>query len=203
MTDLAFGAKCGLPSGARVAGSARATPSRNSMAPSARPVKPMPVSARNERRVTPGQQCGSCRHVMVLLIAGRVAQYVERSGRVSGQSHSAEPEAGHAWLAACLRDAPRGTCPCDPAEASDLRCLVDDPVFGRQRSYERVSSRSPVRRCQAKRSRREVRRPSRTSFDEMKLPSDKPMSGSGPFRRRGDKRRANRIPSQIANSTKT
>ena len=31
---------------------ARATPSRNSIAPSARPVKPMPVSARNERRET-------------------------------------------------------------------------------------------------------------------------------------------------------
>src|SRR5262249_12307503 len=56
MTDLAFGAVCGLPSGLALAvDSARAIPSRNNMAPSAKPVKPMPVSARKERRVTPGQ----------------------------------------------------------------------------------------------------------------------------------------------------
>src|SRR5438105_10068984 len=63
MTDLAFGGACGLPSGlAFRACSARAIPSRKSMALSARPVKPMPVSARKERRVTPGQQpdCRGC-----------------------------------------------------------------------------------------------------------------------------------------------
>src|SRR5262252_9500602 len=56
MTDFALGGKCGLPSG-RAGASARTTPSRKSMAPSARPVKPRPVSARNERRVTPRQRC--------------------------------------------------------------------------------------------------------------------------------------------------
>jgi hypothetical protein len=57
MTDLALGYVCGLPSGlALEVDSARATPSRKSIAPRARPVKPMPVSARKERRVTPGQQ---------------------------------------------------------------------------------------------------------------------------------------------------
>src|SRR5262245_12117956 len=52
MTLLALGAKCGLPSGGAhlAAVSARAMPSRCSMAPSARPVNPMPTSARNERR---------------------------------------------------------------------------------------------------------------------------------------------------------
>src|SRR5436190_24366996 len=56
MTDLALGEKCGFPSGGRHAdSSARATPSLNNIAPSASPVNPMPVSARNERRVTPGQ----------------------------------------------------------------------------------------------------------------------------------------------------
>src|SRR5262245_8056815 len=49
MTDLARGGKCGRPSGGVL--SARATPSLKSMAPSARPVKPMPVSARNVRRL--------------------------------------------------------------------------------------------------------------------------------------------------------
>src|SRR4249920_1032646 len=58
MTDFAFGAECGLPSGGRhpeSEDSARARPSRNNIALRARPVKPMPVSARNERRVMPGQ----------------------------------------------------------------------------------------------------------------------------------------------------
>jgi hypothetical protein len=56
MTDFALGGKCGLPSGGRhAAGSvlARATPSRNNIAPSANPVNPIPVSAKNERRVMP------------------------------------------------------------------------------------------------------------------------------------------------------
>src|SRR5690349_4436296 len=62
ITDFAFGGKCGPrtdgPSRGPVflvsgAGAACATPSRNSMAPRARPVNPMPVSARNERRVIP------------------------------------------------------------------------------------------------------------------------------------------------------
>src|SRR5689334_1257890 len=55
MTLLAFGAKCATPSGNRYGtpadvSAARAMPSRFSMAPSARPVKPMPRSARNARR---------------------------------------------------------------------------------------------------------------------------------------------------------
>src|SRR5206468_10494451 len=68
MTDLAFGGACGLPSGlAFRACSARAIPSRKSMAVSARPVKPIPVSARKERRVTPGQQpdCRGCVAIIV------------------------------------------------------------------------------------------------------------------------------------------
>src|SRR5258705_74827 len=58
MTDLAFAGKCALPSGGRQteAVSATAAPCRKSMAPRARPVKPIPVSARNDRRVIPGQQ---------------------------------------------------------------------------------------------------------------------------------------------------
>src|SRR5438874_89643 len=58
MTLLALAVKCGLPSGGdqRAGASARATPSLNSMAPRARPVKPMPTSARKERRDTPPQQ---------------------------------------------------------------------------------------------------------------------------------------------------
>src|SRR4051794_14807708 len=56
MTDLALGAKCGFPSGGRqIVSLARATPSRNSMAPSTRPVNPIPVSDRNERREMPQQ----------------------------------------------------------------------------------------------------------------------------------------------------
>src|SRR5262249_43420863 len=57
MTDFALGVKCGFPSGGcHVVSSPRATPSLNNIALSARPVKPMPVSARNERRVMPGQR---------------------------------------------------------------------------------------------------------------------------------------------------
>src|SRR5688572_14996327 len=58
MTDLARGLKCGLPLGAMYSGSelALTMPSRKSIAPSARPVKPIPVSSRNERRETPGQR---------------------------------------------------------------------------------------------------------------------------------------------------
>src|SRR2546426_1034055 len=56
MTDLARGLKCGFPSGRGLGESARAAPSRWSNAAKARPVKPMPVSARKLRRVTPGQQ---------------------------------------------------------------------------------------------------------------------------------------------------
>src|SRR5688572_23315210 len=56
MTDLALGAKCGLAAAELGPASARATPSLKSMALSANHVKPMPVSARKERRVTPGQQ---------------------------------------------------------------------------------------------------------------------------------------------------
>src|SRR5207248_2835633 len=66
MTDLARGAKCGAPVGGRQGSPAAswgrlsppralATPSRKSIAASAKPVKPMPVSTRNERRETPGQ----------------------------------------------------------------------------------------------------------------------------------------------------
>src|SRR6266508_2863526 len=54
MTDFALGAKVGLPVGGDQPGSAaRAMPSRWSMAPSARPAKPMPKSARKVRRETP------------------------------------------------------------------------------------------------------------------------------------------------------
>src|SRR5439155_23775162 len=52
ITDFAFGVSVGVSNAVGV----EATPSRKSMAPSARPVKPMPVSTRNERRVMPGQQ---------------------------------------------------------------------------------------------------------------------------------------------------
>src|SRR5437868_15346037 len=59
ITDFAFGGKCGPPSGApgfpAWAGAAAAIPSWNSIAPSTKPVKPMPVSARKVRRVTPRQ----------------------------------------------------------------------------------------------------------------------------------------------------
>ena len=57
MTLLALGAKCGRPSGGDqpADASARATPSRWSIAPRARPVKPMPQSARKVRRETPVQ----------------------------------------------------------------------------------------------------------------------------------------------------
>src|SRR6266516_7446191 len=61
MTDLARGGKCGLPSGGRqleAGDSPRATPSRNNIAESASPVKPMPVSRRKERRVTPAHRPG-------------------------------------------------------------------------------------------------------------------------------------------------
>src|SRR4051812_14986877 len=53
MTLLALGGKCGLPSGGAQRGpsSARARPSRWSRAPRARPVNPMPTSARKVRRV--------------------------------------------------------------------------------------------------------------------------------------------------------
>src|SRR5437588_12731320 len=46
MTDLAFGGTLAIGASA-----ARTTPSRASMAPSARPVKPMPMSARKARRL--------------------------------------------------------------------------------------------------------------------------------------------------------
>src|SRR3989442_899061 len=62
MTDLALGGKCGLPSGGRqpeAGDSPRATPSRNKIAESASPVKPMPVSRRKERRVMPAQGRGA------------------------------------------------------------------------------------------------------------------------------------------------
>src|SRR3954451_13050975 len=51
MTFFAFGRKYGFP-----VDSARGTPSRCSSAPSARPVKPRPMSARNARRLTRPQQ---------------------------------------------------------------------------------------------------------------------------------------------------
>src|SRR5436309_9820545 len=57
MIDFAFGAKSGFPVGGAQPGSAaRTTPSRCSMAPSARPAKPMPKSARKVRRETQPQQ---------------------------------------------------------------------------------------------------------------------------------------------------
>src|SRR6185436_3666318 len=73
MTDLARGEKCGLPSGGRQLApgdSARATPSRNNIAESASPVKPMPVSWRNERRVMPAQRSGARTSVRRVLGGG-------------------------------------------------------------------------------------------------------------------------------------
>src|SRR5690242_4017040 len=60
MTLFARGAKCGRPDGARHPepcgdAAALATPSRNNIAPSAIPVNPIPVSARNDLRETPVQ----------------------------------------------------------------------------------------------------------------------------------------------------
>src|SRR4051794_17575044 len=53
MTLLAFGAKCGRPSGGdQVESAPRAIPSRWSIAPRTMPVKPMPTSARNALRGT-------------------------------------------------------------------------------------------------------------------------------------------------------
>src|SRR5947199_10363280 len=72
MTDFALGRKCGLPSGGHqfaAADSARAMPSRKSMAERASPVKPIPVSTRNERRVIPGQQVWD---VLIKRISGGV-----------------------------------------------------------------------------------------------------------------------------------
>src|SRR5262245_21838717 len=77
MTFLALGVKCGLPSG--LACLLLAKPSRCSMAASARPVMPMPVSARKERRVTPGQQVG-------VLMAGVLQQ-----GRMKVLDHEKGP----------------------------------------------------------------------------------------------------------------
>src|SRR5882672_6604721 len=99
MTDFALGAKCGLPSGgchAVPAESERATPSRNSIAPNASPVKPIPVSARNDRRVTPPQYRSSFASpdFMPLLIANSAqfgkhnfeADLIGRSGGTSSTS---------------------------------------------------------------------------------------------------------------------
>src|SRR5262245_61331619 len=61
ITDFACGVKCGWPSGGRqISGGdgVLAKPSRKSMAERASPVKPMPVSSRNERRVMPQQRLG-------------------------------------------------------------------------------------------------------------------------------------------------
>src|SRR5689334_9775611 len=52
ITRLAFGVKCGLPSGgAHVSAVTAAFPSRWSIDPSTSPVKPIPQSARNTRRL--------------------------------------------------------------------------------------------------------------------------------------------------------
>ena len=56
MTFFAFGGKCGRPVGG--AHAVLAKPSRWSMAPSASPVKPMPMSARKVRRER-AECCGS------------------------------------------------------------------------------------------------------------------------------------------------
>ncbi len=57
MTFLAFGAKCGEPDGS----SPRAIPSLCSIAPRARPAKPIPTSPRKPRRVVaePNRIAGS------------------------------------------------------------------------------------------------------------------------------------------------
>src|SRR5258706_8347214 len=58
ITDFARGRKCGRPSGGAYppSGFPFATPSLKSIADSAKPVKPIPVSSRNERRETPVQR---------------------------------------------------------------------------------------------------------------------------------------------------
>ena len=57
ITDLAFATRCG--SWLVEESAATAAPSRNSIEPSARPVKPIPVATRKERRETPGQRRSS------------------------------------------------------------------------------------------------------------------------------------------------
>src|SRR5262245_45494938 len=96
MTDFALGAKCGFPSGGALAVSARATPSLKSIAPRASPVKPMPVSARNERRVMPGQRWERFAEGMGSLL---VENFTQRVGllrpRVWPEPFGANPESGH------------------------------------------------------------------------------------------------------------
>ena len=56
ITRLALGAKCGLPSGADQASESAERALRGSIAPSASPVKPIEVSARNTLRECPSEQ---------------------------------------------------------------------------------------------------------------------------------------------------
>src|SRR5262245_7270535 len=67
MTCLALGAKWGSPGLPALA--ALAMPSRNSIAPSARPVKPMPQSARKPRRVIPQQPEDRVRRIAMLIFS--------------------------------------------------------------------------------------------------------------------------------------
>src|SRR5438046_2101746 len=76
MTALALGLKCGTPPGRGLAESARATPSRWSNAARASPVKPMPVSARKLRRLTPGQQ-DKLALAMSSILGAAVAEFFE------------------------------------------------------------------------------------------------------------------------------
>src|SRR6266704_6849806 len=83
MTLLALGAKCGFPSGGvQTAGSsaARRIPCRCKMAPSARPVNPMPQSARNvRRRIFPHEPaCTICRSIIKPLSDGHKLGMVQQ-----------------------------------------------------------------------------------------------------------------------------
>src|SRR5260370_35185449 len=72
MNDLALAGKCARPFGGVSAGSARAWPSRKSIAINAKPVNPMPVSTRKDRRLTPGQHVEVDRGTLMSRLLDRV-----------------------------------------------------------------------------------------------------------------------------------
>src|SRR5579872_1431754 len=82
MTLLALGWKWGRPSGGKRGFSWAARPSRNKAAPRARPVKPIPVSARKDRRVTPLHFIDSPYRDEIVMVEEHVHQALPRSIRV-------------------------------------------------------------------------------------------------------------------------
>src|SRR5258708_28262904 len=82
ITLFAFGWSWGRPSGGGLADSWAAMPSRKSAAPRARPVKPIPVSARKPRRVRPLQFIGSPDGDEIVVVEEHVHQALPRSVRV-------------------------------------------------------------------------------------------------------------------------